>query len=68
MNDDILDRTPPALDPRTDKRLKYGPLDLQFGDLRMPKLGAGQRAPVVMFCARGLVEVVLRAGVRWLFM
>ena len=49
MGEDILSRTPPA----ADHRLKYGGLDLQFGDLRVPKLPAGQRAPVVVFLHGG---------------
>ena len=47
--DDLLSRTPPS----TDHRIPYGPGKLQFGDLRLPKLAAGERAPVLMFVHGG---------------
>jgi acetyl esterase/lipase len=47
--DDILSRTPPP----ADHRIKYGANDLQFGDLRLPAMAAGQRAPVLMFVHGG---------------
>jgi acetyl esterase/lipase len=47
--DDVLSRTP----PKADRRVKYGPLDLQFGDLWVPELAAGRKAPVVMFVHGG---------------
>lgn len=49
MPEDLLERTP----PKADYRLKYGPLDLQFGDLRLPAAVAGQAAPVVVFLHGG---------------
>ena len=49
MGEDILDRVPPP----ADRRLKYGPGELQFGDLRVPHLPAEQRAPLVMFVHGG---------------
>ncbi len=49
MGEDLLDRVPPA----ADYRLKYGPGDLQFGDLRLPRLTPGQRAPVLVFVHGG---------------
>ncbi len=47
--DDVLSRTP----PKPDRRLKYGALDLQFGDLWVPDLPAERKAPVVMFVHGG---------------
>ncbi len=46
---DVLSRVPPP----ADHRLHYGPGELNFGDLRVPKLAAGQKAPVVMFVHGG---------------
>jgi acetyl esterase/lipase len=46
---DVLTRTP----PRADYRVKYGPGDLQFGDLFLPSLRDGRRAPVVVFIHGG---------------
>ena len=46
---DVLSRVPPP----ADHRLHYGPGMLHFGDLRMPQMQAGQRAPVVMFVHGG---------------
>jgi acetyl esterase/lipase len=45
----LLSQAPPP----ADHRLHYGPSPLNFGDLRLPKLAAGQRAPVVMFIHGG---------------
>jgi acetyl esterase/lipase len=47
--DDVLSRTPPP----ADHRIQYGSGECQFGDLRLPKLGAGQRAPVLVFLHGG---------------
>jgi acetyl esterase/lipase len=47
--EDLLNRTPPT----GDRRVKYGALDLQFGDLWVPELAAGRRAPVAMFVHGG---------------
>jgi len=47
--DDILSRTPPP----ADHRIHYGTAEQQFGDLRLPKLGAGQRGPVLLFLHGG---------------
>ena len=49
MSEDVLSRVPPP----ADRRLKYGPGELQFGDLRMPPVQAGHRAPLVMFVHGG---------------
>ncbi len=49
MSEDILDRIPPP----ADHRIHYGPLPLQFGDLRVPPLAAGKRAPLVVFLHGG---------------
>ncbi len=46
---DLLDRTPPP----ADHRIHYGPGPLQFGDLRLPVLAPGKRAPTVMFLHGG---------------
>ena len=45
----VLDRTP----PKADHRLPYGSLPLQFGDLRLPKLAPGARAPVMVMIHGG---------------
>ena len=45
----LLEREP----PRADKRVKYGPAELQFGDLRVPAVAAGKRAPVIVFLHGG---------------
>lgn len=45
----LLERTPPP----ADFRIPYGSLALQFGDLRLPSLARGRRAPVVMFLHGG---------------
>ena len=45
----VLDRTP----PKADHRLPYGSLPLQFGDLRLPALHAGQRAPLMVMVHGG---------------
>jgi acetyl esterase/lipase len=46
---DVLNDTPaPA-----DHRLPYGPEDYQFGDLRLPELAGGRRAPLVVFLHGG---------------
>jgi len=68
----VLDRTP----PQADHRLSYGSLPLQFGDLRLPSLRAGQRAPLLVLVHGGwwknaydlnylgfLCEALRRAGV-----
>ena len=49
MGENVLDRVPPP----ADRRLKYGAGELQFGDLRVPSLPEGQRAPLVMFLHGG---------------
>ncbi len=49
MAKDVLSRTP----PKGDYRLKYGNGDLQFGELFLPRLAAGKRAPVLMFVHGG---------------
>ena len=46
---DILTRTPPP----ADHRIPYGPGAFQFGDLRLPKLTPGQRAPILVFLHGG---------------
>ena len=46
---DVLSRTP----PKADVRLLYGDLPDQFGDLWLPKLEHGKRAPVVVFLHGG---------------
>ena len=45
----LLGRTPPP----ADHRVKYGTDELQFGDLRLPMLKAGAKAPVVVFLHGG---------------
>ena len=45
----VLDRTP----PKAEHRLAYGSLPLQFGDLRLPVLRAGERAPVLVMLHGG---------------
>lgn len=45
----VLDRTP----PKADHRLPYGNLPLQFGDLHLPALHAGSRAPLVVMVHGG---------------
>lgn len=45
----VLDRTP----PKADHRLPYGSLPLQFGDLRLPALHAGARAPLMVLVHGG---------------
>jgi acetyl esterase/lipase len=47
--DDILSRTPPP----ADHRISYDAGEFQFGDLRLPKLAADQRAPVLVFLHGG---------------
>jgi acetyl esterase/lipase len=47
--DDILSRTPPA----ADHRIHYGQNPLQFGELRLPALRPGERAPVFLFIHGG---------------
>jgi acetyl esterase/lipase len=49
MADDLLSRTP----PRADQRVKYGNLELQFGDLFLPAVKTGGRVPVAMFVHGG---------------
>ena len=49
MPEDLLDRTPPS----ADHRLKYGSGDLNFGDLYLPNVDAGQHVPLVMFVHGG---------------
>jgi acetyl esterase/lipase len=46
---DVLNDLP----TRADHRLPYGNLDHQFGDLRIPALAAGKRAPLVVFLHGG---------------
>lgn len=46
---DILERTPPP----ADHRLHYGAGEFHFGDFWLPKLAAGQRAPLVVFLHGG---------------
>ncbi len=46
---DVLTRTPPP----ADHRIPYAPGEFRFGDLRLPKLVAGQRAPVLVFLQGG---------------
>jgi len=46
---DVLSRTP----PKADLRLPYGDLADQFGDLWLPALAHGKRAPVVVFVHGG---------------
>jgi acetyl esterase/lipase len=46
---DVLNETPAA----ADRRLLYGKLDCQFGDLRIPALASGRRAPLVVFLHGG---------------
>ncbi len=46
MGEDLLSRVP----PKADHRVKYGALDLQFGDLWVP---AGEKLPVVVFVHGG---------------
>lgn len=46
---DLLDREPPS----ADFRVAYGPGEFQFGDLWMPALDAGKRAPVIVFIHGG---------------
>jgi len=72
MPDGLLRRSP----PEAGLRLKYGRLDLQFGDLFLPSLEAEARAPVVMFVHGGwwkneyglaygghLCEALMREGI-----
>ena len=49
MADDVLSRTP----PQADHRIQYGVGDLHFGDLFLPELKHGQRAPVLVFVHGG---------------
>ncbi len=49
MGEELLDRKLPA----TARRLKYGPGDLHFGDLYLPELGPGRKAPLLMFIHGG---------------
>lgn len=49
MASDLLERKPPA----ADFRLAYGPDEFNFGDLRVPGLEAGKRAPLVVFLHGG---------------
>ena len=49
MPSDVLERTP----PKADQRIHYSPAELNFGDLWLPKLSAGQKAPVVVFIHGG---------------
>ena len=46
---DLLDRQPPV----ADLRVQYGPGEFQFGDLWMPVLKAGVRAPLIIFLHGG---------------
>lgn len=45
----LLERTPPD----ADTRIPYGSHPLQFGDLRLPALLSGHRAPIVVFVHGG---------------
>ena len=45
----LLSRTPPP----ADHRVKYGAADLQFGDLRLPEMKQGARAPMLVFLHGG---------------
>ena len=49
MPESLLNRTP----PKADHRLHYGSHDLQFGDLWLPALAPGARAPVAVFLHGG---------------
>ena len=49
MASDVLTRTP----PRADHRIPYGSGEHHFGDLWMPQLHPGQRAPVLVFLHGG---------------
>ncbi len=48
-SEDLLSRRPPP----ADRRLAYGSGQLHFGDLFLPSVAAGKRAPVVMFVHGG---------------
>ena len=49
MSEEILARVPPP----ADHRIHYGPLPLQFGDLRLPQLAPARHAPLVVFLHGG---------------